>query len=424
MKNKIVIFFLTFNLIFFSCIEDEIPLPQVVEIEVLNTDLVEGKIELRGTPLLQGQTGEWEILSNNQVAGVFSDKSSFITFLKGNIYEEYEIKWTISNNNSESNYNIIHRMSAGYSLAELLEADRDIKTLLSFYTLRQLISVQSSHKPSFNELIEAGVSLSELLNFTSIYTLYIGGVTIEQMIDEGLSIREIFEDIVNDYNSSVGREFIQEFIDLDITILDMFNEGIDLVELYSLGATLQEIINAGVSFKEIIVGLTDFKITTLTFLQMGFDEERLKQESLILEINGTGFYFMAFLHEPILLNADEVVQDINNNLPNMNTWRIPTIDELQYIYGNKNNFELGLDNQFLYPNNPVVEVSETAIDINEWLSSTQNGECFISHTSGGLIIEDEMKTLNLKTGSLEEVCLSIYMCDCVKFTYLIPVIQL
>jgi len=309
MKSKITPFFLTFVLIFFTCSENEFPLPHTLEIEVLNVNLVEGQIELKGTPLLQGQTGKWEILSNNQVVGIFSDESSSRTFLKGNIYEEYEIKWTISSNNSESSHSITLRMSSGYSIEELLEADRDIEALLNFYTAYQLVTVQSIHAP-----------------------------------------------------------------------------------------------------------------TTLDFIELGYDEEKLKQEGLILEINGTGFYIMAFLHEPILLNAEDVIESINNNLSNMNAWRIPTIDELQYIYDNKNNFDIGLDSQFLYPDNPVVEPSQTANDINEWLSSTQNGDCIVSSISGQTT--DEMKTLNLKTGTIGDVCLTYYFCDCIKFTYLIPVIQI
>ncbi|MDT7831080.1 hypothetical protein RQM59_01745 [Flavobacteriaceae bacterium S356] len=309
MKFKIIIFFLTFSLVFSACSENELPLPQTVEIEVLNVNLNDGEIELQGTPLLVGQTGKWEILSNNQVVGIFSDESSSRTFLKGNIYEEYEIKWTVSNNNSESHHSIIKRMSEDYSLEELLEVNRDIEALLNFYTPHQLATAQSIHAP-----------------------------------------------------------------------------------------------------------------TTLDFIELGYDEERLKQEGLILEINGTGFYIMAFLHEPILLNADEIIQGINDNLSNMNTWRIPTMDELQYIYDNVNNLDLELDNQFLYPDNPVVELSQTARDINEWLSSTREGDCIVSSISGETT--DLMKTLNLKTGNSDLVCLTYYFCDCVKFTYLIPVIQL
>lgn len=414
MKNKIAIIFLAFNLIFFSCSEDETPLPQELEIEILNVDLAEGKIELRGTPLIQGQTGEWEISSNNQVAGVFSNKSSFKTFLKGNIYEEYQIKWTISNSNSEISYHIIHRMSAGYSLAELLEADRDIKKLLSFYTFYELISVQSSHKPSFNELIEAGVSLRELLNFISINELYDGGITISQMIEEGLTLREIFDELVQRYNY-VGnyRDGIiidglaQAFINEGFSVNELINAGISMERLYFYGITIEQFISNGLSFKEIIL-LGNTRITSLYFIENNFNSQKLIDEGIIEETPLTGFYILNYLHNPISGNNEtaNTIEIINNNLVGMKGWRLPTIDELNFIYQNRNSLDLKVDIDKLY-----ADRKEDFYDYrNYWISSTRERSC-LSNLPYQL-------NLNFKSGNVTTFCQSW------SVAYLLPVVQL
>ena len=414
MKNKIAIIFLAFNLIFFSCSEDETPLPQELEIEILNVDLAEGKIELRGTPLIQGQTGEWEISSNNQVAGVFSNKSSFKTFLKGNIYEEYQIKWTISNSNSEISYHIIHRMSAGYSLAELLEADRDIKTLLSFYTFHQLISVQSSHKPSFNELIEAGVSLSELLNFSSINELYDGGITISQMIEEGLTLREIFDELVQRYgyvdyyhDDVIIDGLAQAFINEGFSVNELLNVGISMERLYFYGITIEQFISNGLSFKEIILGTA--RITSLYFIENNFNSQKLIDEGIIEETPLTGFYILNYLHNPVSSNPNETVNTIeiiNNNLVGMTGWRLPTIDELNFIYQNRNSLDLKVDIDKLYAD----RIADFYDYRNYWISSTKEESCLSN-------LPYELN-LNFKSGNVTTFCSSSFV------AYLLPVVQL
>lgn len=255
------------------------------------------------------------------------------------------------------------------------------------------------------------------VDLTNIYdAFYNRGITIREMISEGLTVLEVFDGLVQgyghvDYNldNIVENGFSQSFINEGFSLSELLNSGISMRYLYFYGITIEQLINTNLTFKEIILGT--IRVTSLDFVKMNFSAQKLIEEGIIEETPMSGFYILNYLHDRISYYPSEnahTLDIINNKIIGMTGWRLPTIDELIFIYENRGSLDLKVDIDELY----YLDVHPTDLyDYRSyWISSTLENSC-VSYLPYEL-------NLNFRSGGIAAFCRSSYV------AYLLPVIQL
>lgn len=361
MKSILNFWKLVFIITFFSCNTNDdstiTPLPDGVIIEVINKNLSQKSVTLVGSQTNGNQTGTWSVLSENQTIGEFESKTNSTTRFTGSILEFYSLNWNIDNGEQNISQNKTILMCQGESIEDVVNVERDIAKLISLvraniFTFEQLLA--NGSQISIEELRANGATITELLeeqsNYITYYNLYKGGVTISQMLEEGLSLQEIFNGFYDPgYNPNVTnvipyfRYFLDEDIGVEVT--DLINLGATVPELYIGGVTIQEIIENNLSIKEILFDDRDLAGILDLVSENNISIQQLIDQDILKETTTEGLYVFKHIlnvYNPRL--ADEPVDILNDLYPNTGgTWRLPSLTELELIYEQREALDLRID---------------------------------------------------------------------------------
>ena len=121
--KKIPLYYLLLFIILCSCKEQELipSLPDSVTVEISNISLDTKTVELVGTQPTNGIIGLWTIQNENKIEGSFSDESNPLTTFTGGYFDDYVIRWTLTNGAESKFAEKIILISSGASLFELVD---------------------------------------------------------------------------------------------------------------------------------------------------------------------------------------------------------------------------------------------------------------------------------------------------------------
>lgn len=229
-------------------------------------------------------------------------------------------------------------MCHGEPIDQVVQIERNVGKLvylteINIFTLQQLVSAGIT----FQELIDANLTIEGLLEHFNIHEMYLNGITITQMLNEGLSFEFLYNEF---YSSGSGYPtFIPYFLQEGFLIEDFINIGVTITQLYYQGVTLQQLIDSTIPLKNIISEIDD--IYTDDILSFGFSQQTLIDEGIIEETPLDGFYILNYV-----FGGDNFygLNMLNETYPNGSSqWRLPTLDELIFIYDNQQYLDLRLD---------------------------------------------------------------------------------
>lgn len=347
MKTKLYYFFIFFTVIL-SCNDnsEEIntTLPNGIVITTSNKNIETGEINLIATQTSGNQTGNWSIISENDIQGSFSVPSNSVTKFTGSILEEYEIQWTISNGNTSISNSIEIRLFENQSLDELIANERDVNKLINLYE-KEYFSLIELKKAGISiiELYDNDISVLELINIFGIANVYNSGVTIENMIVPGFGLKNAFNLIADNWRelSSPSFEIYDIFENEGFFVIDLLNAGIDSSILYSRGASLTDLLDAEIPLKTFLG--TSWQTSKEILILESITLETLIAEEIVIETPISGLYLLVYNCKGIsdaFFNPDcsTFYNELNRLYPNTNQWRRPSFEELNLIKEQNINF--------------------------------------------------------------------------------------
>jgi hypothetical protein len=102
-----------------SCNDPVDELPAGISIKILSIDLPKREVSLVATQPSGGIKGQWSVISVNQHAGVFSNVQDPLTNFIGDVFEQYKLRWTLTNGKQEVFSEVDVMIGKGFSIAEL-----------------------------------------------------------------------------------------------------------------------------------------------------------------------------------------------------------------------------------------------------------------------------------------------------------------
>jgi len=219
-----------------SCTDnDSIPLPEDIKIQIIDYDINNVSVLLKGTEATSGLTGKWSI-ENDVDSGSFVDENNSLTTFNGSLFESYLIRWTITNGDLEKFDEKWINISDNFSLFELIQGGATIEELLSVGF-------------SIEDLINAGISVQQLIqNEITIQDLIAAGVTVSQLVDNGVDGKEL--------------------LDAEVPIIQIAEGGISSLELINLGVTEEELLSVN-----IIVKIPNTSLFILNYVYEKYEHE-------------------------------------------------------------------------------------------------------------------------------------------------------
>ncbi len=138
----------------------------------------------------------------------------------------------------------------------------------NIFVLLLIILFSCSSEQGLNQLDETiGLTNDEIFN------LYNSDTSVEEILNLGATPKEIYDSLKEDfpqngcYVSPLSESFIQEFLNLNITVTDLIDSGITIHELFYHGITLEQFIDNDISFIDIILEVP--RISTIDFIELG-----------------------------------------------------------------------------------------------------------------------------------------------------------
>jgi len=222
-----------FLLIITSCDEDIEDLPTSVTIKILSIDLPSRTVSLVSTQPTSGIKGEWSIVSQNQIAGTFSDISDPLANFVGDVFESYTIRWTLSNGKDEMFSEQEFIIGDGYTIKELLDAAVSLCELVEYFPLPDLVN----YGFAASDLQNCGVDLPELVQ---------AGVHAEELLAMGFSPYELYQNGASLNEIIVAhRPHYITLLDAGVPVIELSEAGILVGEFNSYGKTDRELEAAG-----------------------------------------------------------------------------------------------------------------------------------------------------------------------------------
>lgn len=176
------------NIDYNSVNTDNISLPQNVIIQVLDFDLDNSSVTLKGSEVNNGLIGKWTLESNT--SGSFFDENNSLTIFSGDLFSNHKIRWAINNNINEIFAEDIIKIADAFSLSQLLESGVEIAILVNEFSIQDLLGAGVN----ITDLLEVGITWVQLINANvPISDLIAAGITASQLLDANISLIEIVE---------------------------------------------------------------------------------------------------------------------------------------------------------------------------------------------------------------------------------------
>ena len=192
-------------------------LPEHVAIQILNYGIDDSSALILGTEPGDGLAGRWSMMSNPN-SGSFIDTRSALTTFRGGLFENYLLRWTISNGVEEVFAEEMVNIGKNFTLAQLLNAGVDIDTLSEKYSIRELIDAEVPLKKlvdrniSAEKILAAGADAGELLE---------AGAATRNIIGAGVPVLELSGNFSKEELIEAG--IIAKIPDADLLVLKYFN---------------------------------------------------------------------------------------------------------------------------------------------------------------------------------------------------------
>ncbi len=244
--------------------DENIPLPDTVSIQILNYDIDDSSVLIKGSEVSNGLEGKWILIDGD--FGSFTDINESLTTFKGALFEDYKIKWSITNGTEEISTEKSFNIGGNFNLIQLVNQGVEIAELLNEFTIQQLTNAGVT----INQLIDAGVTVQELID---------AGLPLNDIVNSGISSLQLIELGVSK-DDLVASNIIVQIPGTTLYILNYFYEKFD----YSSAITFCDNLTIG--------DLNNWYLPTLNDLRTIYNI----RDQVLLEYTDEDYWSSTFSH--------------------------------------------------------------------------------------------------------------------------------